>query len=452
MRTRWMIVGSLLTLAAIAVVVVWGGVVLAQQGPDEATPEPSAAEDASAPSGFGDHVSGLVKGLRGDELGDHGPIGHRPIGRHAFEIWHHAGDHGFDWLAEVIGISPDELREALADGQTLAEIAEANGMTREELIDALLAEAEEGLAVAVEAGLLDEEQIAFIRDWMTDGVELLVDHPLPVGEEWWALRFHDWHDLLDAEDFDLPERLAELMGLTLDGLVEAVLDGQSLAEIAEANGVDAQAVKDFLVAEAEAELDEALAAGYLSEEQAEVLRGWIEDGVELVVDNSLVFPNGFEVLERLGGKFGAHLGEMDWQKWADFDWSEFIGQDPLSVAAETIGVSRGELLKALIEGQSLAEVAEAHGADPQAMVDAQAGAIEGLLDDLAAEGLIPADVPDFVRGHLDEGMQMFAEHGFPFTEHWGEMHEGWAPWGDEGAPWLKHWFNCCPCDDVEGGE
>jgi uncharacterized protein YidB (DUF937 family) len=418
MKTRWMIAGSLLTLVAIAVVVVFGGVALAQQGADEATPEPSAVEDASAPLGFAHH------------------------------------DFHFGWmehfdslarLAEIMGISTGELREALADGQTLAEVAAANGMRREELIEALLAEAEELLALATEGGFLDEEQIEFIRDWMTDGVGLLVNHPLPFSEEWWELGFHNWHALLDAEDFDLPERLAELLGVTLEELVEAVLDGASLAEIAEANGVDPHTVIDFLIAEAEAELDEAVSAEYLTEEQAQVLRGWIEDGVELVVNNRLVFPNGFDLVKRLGTKFDAHFGKIDWEKWAGFDWGEFIGQDPLSVAAEVVGVSHSELLEAIVEGQSLAEIAEVHGVDVQEVVDAQTEAVTDLLDDLAAEGLIPDNVSDLIEGHLGQGMRMLADHGFPFAEHWNMM-------GDDWTPWLKHWFNCRPCDSTEGGE
>jgi uncharacterized protein YidB (DUF937 family) len=243
------------------------------------------------------------------------------------------------------------------------------------------------------------------------------------------------------------------MGLTLEELLEALLDGQTLAEIAATHGVDPQTVVDFLVAEAEAELDEAVAAGHLSVEQAALLRGWVVDGVERVMDNRFVFPNGLEMVERLGTRFGAHLEGIDWDGWVEFDWGAFIGQDPLSVAAEAIGISRGELLEALMDGQSLAEVAAAHGVDLQVVIDAQTESLGTLLDDLAAEGLIPDHVPGLVEGHLDLGMEMFAEHGFPFAGHWDGTFGDWAPWGDGDRPqWLEEWFDCCPCDDAEGGE
>jgi hypothetical protein len=41
---------------------------------------------------------------------------------------------------EVIGIEADELRTALEDGQTPAEVAEANGVSRADLVDALVAD------------------------------------------------------------------------------------------------------------------------------------------------------------------------------------------------------------------------------------------------------------------------------------------------------------------------
>jgi hypothetical protein len=45
--------------------------------------------------------------------------------------------------AETIGVSEDDLRAALADGQTLAQVAEANGVERQALVDALVAAADE---------------------------------------------------------------------------------------------------------------------------------------------------------------------------------------------------------------------------------------------------------------------------------------------------------------------
>ena len=55
------------------------------------------------------------------------------------------------------------------------------------------------------------------------------------------------------------DRLAELLGVTGDELRDALRDGQSIAEVAEANGVDPQMVIDELTEQARARIEERLA-------------------------------------------------------------------------------------------------------------------------------------------------------------------------------------------------
>src|SRR5690606_24110535 len=71
-------------------------------------------------------------------------------------------------VLDALGIEADELREALAEGRTLAEIADANGSSAEALDDALVADAEARLAEAGEDGRLTEgqadERLAELRE------------------------------------------------------------------------------------------------------------------------------------------------------------------------------------------------------------------------------------------------------------------------------------------------
>ena len=61
---------------------------------------------------------------------------------------------------------------------------------------------------------------------------------------------------------------AEAIGITEEALLEALRDGQTLAEVAEANGVEAQAVIDAIVAAVQEQVDEAIADGRLDETEA----------------------------------------------------------------------------------------------------------------------------------------------------------------------------------------
>lgn len=64
------------------------------------------------------------------------------------------------------------------------------------------------------------------------------------------------------------EELAAVLGLDADTLEQELRDGNSLADLAEQQGVDVETIVDLLVADAEARLADRVADGTLTEEQA----------------------------------------------------------------------------------------------------------------------------------------------------------------------------------------
>jgi hypothetical protein len=107
---------------------------------------------------------------RGGGPGGHG--GHGPGGPGGF------GDHrglGLDVAATTLGVSEDELRTALADGESLASVAEAQGVSTEVLVDALVAAAEEHLAEHVADGDLTQEQADERSAALTERITELVE-------------------------------------------------------------------------------------------------------------------------------------------------------------------------------------------------------------------------------------------------------------------------------------
>lgn len=79
------------------------------------------------------------------------------FGRRGHQMHQRGGgfSHGAD-IAEFIGIEPDALREAIEGGQSTVQVAEANGVSEQELTDYLVAELEAKLAEAVESGRIDQ--------------------------------------------------------------------------------------------------------------------------------------------------------------------------------------------------------------------------------------------------------------------------------------------------------
>jgi len=72
----------------------------------------------------------------------------------------------------------------------------------------------------------------------------------------------------------------------------------------------------------------------------------------------------------------------------------------LSVAASTIGVSEDDLKSALQSGQSIADVANAHGVDPQTVIDALVADAQQHLADDVSSGRLTQDQADQISAGL----------------------------------------------------
>lgn len=120
-----------------------------------------------------------------EEWRDANPPGERPGGPGGPGGPGHGGPGGmglwgaWEAAAEIIGVEPEALRDGLRDGQSVAEIAAAAGVERQAVIDAIVAEAEEHIASAVESGWLGEEGAQRLRDRLPEMADNLVDLKRP---------------------------------------------------------------------------------------------------------------------------------------------------------------------------------------------------------------------------------------------------------------------------------
>ena len=92
---------------------------------------------------------------------------------------------------------------------------------------------------------------------------------------------------------------ADAIGLDRSALIGSMEDGQTIAEVADANGSNAAAVIDALVAANQAKLDELVAEGSITAEQA-------AERAAAAVDRITDLVNGeFELRARFGPRFDA---------------------------------------------------------------------------------------------------------------------------------------------------
>jgi len=89
---------------------------------------------------------------------------------------------GSEVLTELLGLSQAEIREAFQDGSTLADLAEAQGVATDDLVDALVAEAEERVNEKLEAGDITQEQADTRLDGIEEKIEAAVTTERPARE------------------------------------------------------------------------------------------------------------------------------------------------------------------------------------------------------------------------------------------------------------------------------
>jgi polyhydroxyalkanoate synthesis regulator phasin len=112
------------------------------------------------------------------------------------------------------------------------------------------------------------------------------------------------------------EAVAEELGLTTDEIRSALEDGQSLADLAAANGSSADALVSVLVAEAQTHLDEHVADGDLTQAEADERLADMTERITAMVNGEMPTfegrgPGGRGPGGHGPGDFGGRHGSMD---------------------------------------------------------------------------------------------------------------------------------------------
>ncbi len=174
-------------------------------------------------------------------------------------------------LAENLGISPEELTAAIQQTQL-------------ELVDERVA-----------AGDLTEEEAARIRERIEFG-----EGPL----------FGGGHRPCHGRGMQVVQQVAELLGLTPQDVIASKQDGQSFAQIAEANGVSAAELAAFLLSQIEEHVADALAAGKIDQARADELLQNAPERIDRLINHTGT-PDGDGLRRFQPSRFPAPIGVED---------------------------------------------------------------------------------------------------------------------------------------------
>lgn len=190
MKMRTVVAAGTIAVAGI------GGIAFA--GPALLTAQASTTSDGATqnPSSHDQRVEALKKALSG--LVSDGTITQKQAdavaealtksdtfgpGRHGFG--HGLGGPGInlDTAAKTLGITAAELRQALQDGDTLAEVAQQHGVKVQTLVDALVAAATQRIDTAIAEGRLTKDRAAQMKADLNERITELVNEGMPARDK-----------------------------------------------------------------------------------------------------------------------------------------------------------------------------------------------------------------------------------------------------------------------------
>lgn len=179
-------------------------------------------------------------------------------------------------ITSELGISAAELRSDLAGGQTLSEIAAANGQSASSLEQALLGAAQTRLDRAVAAGKLSAaaEQARLTRLGSRLGKLFGVKHPL--ARLGLALRLRQAVVRLSAQ----------YAGLTPQQVRSDLRSGESLTQIATSGGGTSSGLEQAIILALRGRLDSAVAAGTLSAQREQMVLARIQTRLAALITAS----------------------------------------------------------------------------------------------------------------------------------------------------------------------
>jgi hypothetical protein len=108
-----------------------------------------------------------------------GPGMHGPGGMGGMDGVHDLMQAGLDSAAKALGITPDQVRQGLMSGKSLATMAKEKGVATSTVVDALVAEADTRIDQAVKDGKLTADQATRFKAGAKDRITAFVNGQLP---------------------------------------------------------------------------------------------------------------------------------------------------------------------------------------------------------------------------------------------------------------------------------
>ncbi|MBB6671786.1 hypothetical protein [Cohnella nanjingensis] len=203
----------------------------------------------------------------------------------------HGGKLRIEWdnpeLATLLGLTADELKTKREAGQSLAAIAQAQGVDVQKVIDLEVAAMTKQLDQRLADGKITQAEYDTHKAKLADQAAQFVNSTFKdkVGKEG-DVGKRGGHDGFGGHGILRSEEIASLFGLTTDELGTQLKAGKSLAAIAADKGVAVQTVTDKVKALLAAELAQKVTDGKLTQAQADAFKAKLDERISKLVNET----------------------------------------------------------------------------------------------------------------------------------------------------------------------
>jgi lipoate-protein ligase A len=194
-------------------------------------------------------------------------------------------------FAALLGISQEQLESELAaEGATPASVAEAHGRTREELKTFFTEELQANLNEAVAAGTMSQEDADDMFERQASRIDDIIDGNVPFGGPPGTGDITPGAGAPGQALFigGASEEFAAFLGIPLEQLEsELAAEEATPASVAEAHDRTREELKTFFTEELQANLSEAVAAGSMSQEDADDMFERQASRIDDIIDGNM---------------------------------------------------------------------------------------------------------------------------------------------------------------------
>jgi hypothetical protein len=355
---------------------------------------------------------------------------------------------GLGAAESYLGLSAAQILTDMRGGQTLAQIAVAQGKTADGLIAAMVSAQEAQISAAVTAGTLSSTQETTIETNLQNAITALVNGATAAGVGSGPLtgvtRFAQPGSggvVFTSGPLDIAGPLGNLMraasylGLSITQLRSDLQGGKTLAEIAVAQGKTSAGLVSALLSTDTSTLSAAVSAGKLSSAQESAMLTRLTRLVTAEVNRPGFDAYGvpFTEIIRPGGIGVAYGPGPMITSPQPITFGALPGGAASDLLTSYLGLTAAQLRADLQNGQTLAQIAVAQGKTADGLIAALVSAQESKLSAEVAAGTLSSAAETMIEQNLQTAVSEEVNATVPRLRRARGFHVGVATGG---ATWV----------------